>query len=442
MGLYGRADGACHGIRRVRNARIIIVMPDLPLPFGNAAARWFYVLFKGLVERGHDVTALAACSKPDDIEPAKSLFPATAFDLRCFPHQRWAGLSAKLRMIRQPYSYVYSHEMRQTLAAELSRGFDILHLEQLWSGWLGLDRIKQALLNVHYLFSIDLADTPTRTLAERIRRMNALRAERSLLRRFSNISTLSPRLSSAVQTANPGARVYTVPLGLDLSLYPFLENPPEHESPVLSLVGSFNWQPTYSAGQRLMTRLWPQIKQRVPHARLQLVGRCAHQRFQHYEALPDVTIHEDVPDTKPYFYGSDVMLYAPSAGSGMKVKVMEAFAYGTPVVTNPDGVEGMPAVDGMHAGIAEDDAGLIERAVELLRRPDRRATQRSAARELLEQHCSPGVTLNQLESVYAGMATKPPQGLDQRRGSISPAGSNAHSTFSAVGRGNADIRGR
>ena len=51
--------------------RIVLVMIEPPLPFGNAAARWYYVLLRGLVARGHRVTAFAACSKPGEIRSCK-----------------------------------------------------------------------------------------------------------------------------------------------------------------------------------------------------------------------------------------------------------------------------------------------------------------------------------------------------------------------------------
>jgi glycosyltransferase involved in cell wall biosynthesis len=86
----------------------------------------------------------------------------------------------------------------------------------------------------------------------------------------------------------------------------------------------------------------------------------------------------------------------------MKVKVMEAFALGTPIVTNSDGVEGMPAVDGIHAGICEDDQGLIDRTVELLNNPSLQQQRRIKARELLEHYCSPKITVEQIERVYNG----------------------------------------
>lgn len=51
--------------------RILLAMIEPPLPFGSAAGRWNHVLLKGLVERGHDVSAFASCIKPEEIEAAR-----------------------------------------------------------------------------------------------------------------------------------------------------------------------------------------------------------------------------------------------------------------------------------------------------------------------------------------------------------------------------------
>src|SRR4029453_11452473 len=64
-----------------------------------------------------------------------------------------------------------------------------------------------------------------------------------------------------------------------------------------------------------------------------------------------------------------------SRGSGMKIKILEAMAFGVPVVTTSEGVEGLPAEDGVHAGVCDDDDGLIERAVDLLQDPGRQERQ-------------------------------------------------------------------
>src|SRR5258707_15898978 len=136
--------------------RIIVVMIEPPLPFGNAAARWYYVLLKGLAERGYRVTAFATCSKPQEIEEAKQLFPAPAYDLRCYPHPHRSGPGAKWETLRRPYSYMFSPQFQNDLETELACGFDGLHLEQLWSGWMGRYHAHRALVNVLNLLSIDL----------------------------------------------------------------------------------------------------------------------------------------------------------------------------------------------------------------------------------------------------------------------------------------------
>lgn len=84
----------------------------------------------------------------------------------------------------------------------------------------------------------------------------------------------------------------------------------------------------------------------------------------------------------------------------MKVKVLEAFALGVPVVTNEDGVEGLPVLDGVHADVTDEDAVLIDRTVALLEDPGLRARRADAARSLVEQHCDPDRVIDILEAVY------------------------------------------
>ncbi len=380
--------------------RIVMLLPDPPLPFGNAAARWFYVLLRGLVARGHSVTALAASADPADTGKVQALFPAPDYDVRLFPYAPRRGLWSKVDTLRRPLGYLYGPELRRDLAAELARGADVLHIEQQWGGFLGLNHVDKALVHIHYLFEIDLAEEASLAGFAAVRRAAWFLAEGRILRRYPRISTLTPRLTDRVREIAPRSEVHTVPLGLDLALYPFVPSPPARP-PMLGLIGSFHWRPTHSAGVRLLTRLWPEIKRRVPEAQLQVVGRKARSVLSEFLGTPDVTFAEDVPDTLPYFRATDVLLYAPSRGSGMKVKVLEAFALGVPVVTTAEGIEGLPASDGEHAGVCEDDAGLIERAVALLLDPGLRDRRRLAARALLEVHCSPDPVLDQLERVYA-----------------------------------------
>jgi glycosyltransferase involved in cell wall biosynthesis len=380
--------------------RIIVTMIEAPLPFGSAPSRWYYVLLRELVARGYQVTAFAACSKLPEIEQARQLFPAPQYDLRLYPFPHRRGWRAKFDTLRQPYSYMFSPDLKRDLAAELARGFDILHLEQLWSGWLGLEYLERAVVNVHHLVWIDLEHACPPTLLGRLHRWLMFRAERILVRRFQYFRACSPRLVPEILRENPQAHVVTVPVGIDCSLYDYIPDHRRSGQPVISVIGNMGWYPTYSAAVRLLTRLWPLIKKQVPQARVQLVGWGARTALKEYLDMPDVSIHEDVPDTRPYFEQTATLLYAPARGSGMKIKILEALAYGVPVVTTWEGVEGLPAQDGVHAGICDDEAGLIERTVRLLQDSVAQNHQRAAGRALVESHCSPQATVDAIVALY------------------------------------------
>jgi glycosyltransferase involved in cell wall biosynthesis len=381
--------------------RILLILSELPVPFGHAVGRWYYVLLQGLVERGHRVTAFASCSKPEEIARARELFPAPHYDLRLYPHPRRSGLWSKWQTLRRPYSYTISPALRRDVRTEYSRGCDVLHLEGIWSGWLneGCDPAK-TVLNFHSLYDIDLEHQPAADWRAWLERTLRRRAESRLLRSCAVLVTLTPRLQEAVRHIAPKTAVHVVPLALDMSFYPYTPAGQRPTGSVISVIGSMDWCPSRSAAERLLTRLWPAIRSRVPTSEVQIVGWHAREALKAHLPLPGVTVAENVPDARPYFERTSVLLYAPVRGSGMKVKVLEAFAYGVPVVTTTEGVEGLPAQDQIHAGICDHDGGLIERTVGLLTDVARQERQRRAARSLVEVHCSPHTVLDCLEESY------------------------------------------
>lgn len=406
MGRHGPRNPRRDNEHPVKPLRIVLVLLETPVPFGNAAARWFYVLLRELVARGHRVTCFAACSKPSEFDEARRLFPAPEYDLRLYPFPQRSGLRAKLETLRRPYSYMFSAELKRDLETELARGFDVLHLEQLWAGWLGLEHRERALVNVHHLVWIDQEFLRPTSLRSRFDRWLMCRAERLLVRRLRHFRACSPRLVPEIQAVNPAAELTIVPVGIDVTLYSYIPDDRRAVEPVVSVIGNMGWYPTHSAAIRLLTQLWPQIKARVPTAKLQLVGWGAKDALADYLTLPDIEIEENVPDTRPYFERTAVMLYAPGRGSGMKIKILEALAYGVPVVTTSEGVEGLPACDGVHAGVCEDDAGLVERTVALLLDPTAQNRQRAAGRALLESHCGPRPTVDAIEAIYAAIGNR------------------------------------
>jgi glycosyltransferase involved in cell wall biosynthesis len=356
-------------------------------------------MLKGLTARGHRVTAFAPCANSEEAAEAKRVFPAPEYALNCFEYSKRGYVASKFASLRRPQSYLYSGQFETALYRTLREPYDILHLEQQWSGWLTLPSRPRTVLNVHCLFRLDCPERPAGGLVEQARHRRMWDAEVTLLRSFPRVCTLTTEMSDEVRSIHPHASIHTVPFGMVLENYSFVDNSGDRES-VVTLIGSMDWLPTRMAAARLLTKLWPSIRGRVPAARLQIVGRDARSVLRDSLNTPGLTVHENVPDIIPYFRDATVLLYAPERGSGMKVKVLESFALGLPVVTSRSGVEGIPAVDGVHAGICEDDSGLIDRCVALLEDSEARRRQRISARQLVERHCSADRVLDTLEAVY------------------------------------------
>lgn len=382
--------------------KVVVVSPALPLPFRDTAARWLYVLVRELARQRHQVICFVASSEDEHfVAEAERRLDSQRITLRFFPLRPEANvLLRKWRSALRPFSELARlAPLERALAGELREGYDVLHLEHLWTGWLGLG-VARSLLNIHHFEVIDWEDRTGLTLWERKTLLQMQRATRRILRRTPHIRAFTERLRVKAGELAPTARCWVVPFALDPSLYPLQ---PEATAPVVGMIGSMHWLPSRSAAQRLLGRIWPRIKARRRDARLLICGWNARTYLGDYLTLPDVRIEENLSHPEEFFRRAAVMVYAPPKGSGMKIKVMESMAYGVPVVTNAEGAEGLDGAEGKAYTVAEDDQALADRAVELLGDPILRGRMRASGRALIEEQYAPEHVVGQLLDVYGAL---------------------------------------
>jgi len=393
--------------------RIIVVTPAVPHPFGNSAARWFYVLITELLARGHEVAALAATEEPDArVSQAKQWLSKQGLSkhggqltLHCHRirvdsvalRRKWQNL------VRPRSELLQDSALTGLLHRELAKGYDVLHLEQMSTGWLGMG-MPRALLNVHFFDVIDWAAKENMGFGEHKELWQARRATRHLLRGIPNTRLLTPRLKEMAESINPKGRYWVVPLALDTALYNMQPPAPE---PVVGLIGSMHWEPSRSAAERLITRIWPLVKEAFPQAKLFIAGWNAARYLQKYSSRQDLRLAQNLAHPSDFFSKAAVMVYAPSRGSGMKVKVMESMAYGVPVVTTWEGVEGIDYENGRECWVAETDEELAGKVCRLLGNSAERQQMREAARTLIDGRYSPRPVVDKMMSVYQQMIAAP-----------------------------------
>jgi polysaccharide biosynthesis protein PslH len=389
--------GAVPGI--LPAVRILVLSPTLPLPFGSADARWLYVILAELAQRSIDVTCIS-CTENDEFSvlEARKLAEDCGFDLVHIPLQLAESRSARkmASAIRPLSEYRRCDELKRVLDEQCSRGYDILHVEHLFPSWVTEGRAK-TVVYVHHLEVIDWARRNDLTRQEWVNLWQMRRATWTLLRRSERVITASDRLAKAARGYQKDLIPEVVPIALEPSLYPSLE---EVASPVVGVIGSMHWYPSRSAAERVLTVLWPQIHQRVPEAELFVAGWGSDKYLSKYFPLYGASLLGPVDSPVDFFSRISLLLYPPARGSGMKVKVLEAFAYGLPVVSNEEGFEGLDFVDSIDACRAETDNDFVDRVVGLLSDSVRRRQMGLNARNLIEQRYSPVPTVDRLLGAY------------------------------------------
>ena len=175
--------------------------------------------------------------------------------------------------------------------------------------------------------------------------------------------------------------VRLVPNGVDCSAYQVQPTGRLHETPMLLYVGALSWQPNAAAARFLAREVLPAVQRRFPAARLQLVGRRPDSSVWALRGLPGVEVYANVPDVGPYLERATLLTVPLDSGGGTRLKILEAFAAGLPVVSTPIGCEGIDANHGEHLWIAERHR-FADVICEALARPDISNQLAEHAREL------------------------------------------------------------
>lgn len=149
-------------------------------------------------------------------------------------------------------------------------------------------------------------------------------------------------------------RVIVAPNGVDCAAFGSMPTGRASCRPIILFLGTLSWGPNVSAALRLANEIFPLVRRQAPAAELWLVGRDPAAEIRAL-AGAGITLAASVPDIRPYLRDAALLAVPLDAGGGTRLKILEAFAAGLPVVSTAIGAEGIDATSGEHLLIAERD---------------------------------------------------------------------------------------
>lgn len=293
--------------------------------------------------------------------------------------------------------------IRQVVARE---PFDVVHISGIsqWPGRRGLeftpivldmDNIESRVLN-----ALRLAGRTDISLLD-IESVRAL--ERHALAQVDRVLCCSFDDARVIERIAPKANVHVVPNAIDIDAFAPAPVGPVDGPARLTFTGALAYGPNTDACQWFVREILPRIRQHGVDVRFRMVGRVPPASLVALTEEDGVELAADVPDIRPHLETADVVVVPLRAGSGTRLKILEAFAAGRPVVSTQLGCEGLAVEDGVHLVVADDAERFAFATVQLIRNRDFAARLAAAARTFVSSRFDQSTVTEALLSIYDGL---------------------------------------
>jgi GT2 family glycosyltransferase/glycosyltransferase involved in cell wall biosynthesis len=241
----------------------------------------------------------------------------------------------------------------------------------------------------------------TAELKARAEYLRALRYELRVLPGFDQVQVCTeanrqyllgflPRLAPRVATR--------MRAGIDISRYAFRDEGRERFA--MLFVGSFRHDPNRAALDWFVHHVLPLIVTREPRARLSIVGSDPPPAHTYADYAANLQMLGAVSDIREPLGRFAVFVCPVLSGSGVRVKLLEAFAAGIPVVSTRIGAEGLATEDGRFCALADSPEDFAARVTELFADPLAAAAMAARARAEVEANWAMAVLTRNLVDGY------------------------------------------
>jgi len=153
----------------------------------------------------------------------------------------------------------------------------------------------------------------------------------------------------------------------------------------VTCLGTMYWPPNVEGFLWFWEEVWPLVRARVPQARLTCIGKNPPERIRALDGHSNVDVPGYVEDLAPYLAETAAFVVPLRTAGGMRVKIVDAWCWGLPVVSTTIGAEGIDIQDGENILIADSPEAFASAVVRVMTDGEAGARLRVAGRHWAEE---------------------------------------------------------
>ncbi|MEI9811564.1 MAG: glycosyltransferase family 4 protein [Acidobacteriota bacterium] len=393
--------------------RVLFLSPRQAWPTNSGAKLREFHLARCLAQQA-EITLLAFAAEPDLLRES---LPFCREVIAVPPPQRYTPVKL-LRGLAGPHPLTvlnYSTApMRDALSTLLERTpFDAVQIEgtpmEAYAPIL-LRRARPPVLiydwhNIESELMLRYAEQSSsavrRFYANRTAHLLAQTERRMLARPAAAHLVCSGREQTLLQSLAPRASVHLVPNGVDTQAFASLT--PAAQRNRLLFVGTMDYHANIDAAVAFARDVWPQLHAALPNLRFTLAGANPAPAVRELASQPGIEVTGTVPSLLPYYAEAVASLVPLKTGGGTRLKILESFAAGVPVVSTAVGAEGLDAIPDQHFLLAESPADWTAAVHRIVSQPGVAAGMAQRAQAFARESYDWSVVGQKLCRIYASL---------------------------------------
>lgn len=380
--------------------RILFVTQQLPWPKDSGGNIRTYFMLEALARR-FDVVLCSTSDGSDQALAGERRLQEMCSEVHLVPDEkRRSGRGEALGVLRALFSgqsAVLKHNQNAGLGTAVQRvlekgGVDSVHLNHLdTTPYIDLKLAPPVVIDTHNLL-FDYYARRGEMESGLLRRL-VCRREAKLLRTYEpEIFSMSRRVVVCSETErsrllelDPELPVEVVANGVDCSAF----RPATHERfprrRELVFVGDLGYGPNQDAALYFIREVLPLVQDAEPRARFLAVGKNPSDELLALgRGREDIVVTGYVEDVAEWVQRATLYVVPIRYGSGTRLKVLEAFAFGKPTLSTTVGAEGIEYREGHDILIRDEPKAMADAIVALFADPERAKQLGAQARRTAE----------------------------------------------------------